>query len=436
VTRFVTLYPCRTTEAKEAAKHLLSHIGLFGQPECIQSDKGSQFVNDTVKYMTRLTGVEFLPSIAHSKEENSIVERANKEVMRHLRAYVYDRNVMDIWVDCLPLVQRIMNATPHTSTSLSPAKLLFGESVDVDQGIFTDYMVPQGEDSRPKTAKNIDLRRWIDFMCVAQRALIAKAQAFQKEINTQHMVEHSMPGPVTQFEPDSYVLVAYPETGMGRKPPSKLHTQLKGPYQVIRAIDPHHYLIRNLTTRKEDTVHITSMKTFRFDAARTNPTEVSLRDKQEFFVERVLYHVGDMSDKRALFFKVKYVNLAVTDGTDDLLTWKELRNVEALHNYLRDNNLAQHIPKNLEPRLEERGEEIPAAQHALAETVGHALVAQQQQPVVVVEQQVVAVPPPVQQQDALRPKRIRKLVEPPIVIDQRRKRRKGTSKRASKSQKL
>ena len=57
--------------------------------------------------MTRLTGVEFLPSIAHSKEENSIiVERDNKDVTRHhhhLRTYVYEiKNVMDIGVDCLP----------------------------------------------------------------------------------------------------------------------------------------------------------------------------------------------------------------------------------------------------------------------------------------------------------------------------------------------
>jgi len=67
--------------------------------------------------------------------------------------------------------RRIMHATPHTSTSLSPATLLFGEWVDVDQGIFTDYMVPQGEDSHPtKTAKNIDLHRWIAYLLCCSKS--------------------------------------------------------------------------------------------------------------------------------------------------------------------------------------------------------------------------------------------------------------------------
>ena len=418
-TRFVTLYPCRTTDAKEAAKHLLSHIGLFGQPEYIQSDKGSQFVNDTIAYMTRLTGVDFAPNIAHSKEENSIVERANKEVMRHLRAYIYDTNVSDMWVDCLPLVQRIMNATPHTSTSLSPARLLFGETVDLDQGIFTDYIIPHNDDTQPRTAKNVDLRKWINQMVIAQRALIAKAQTFQTEMNNRHLGERAMPGPITQFETDSYVLVAYPETGFGRKPPSKLHTQWRGPYRVIRAIDPHHYVIRNLTTSKEDTVHITSMRLFRFNPARLNPTDVAMRDNREFVVEEILYHVGDFTDKKSLYFKVKYANLPITDATDDLLPWKELRNVEALHIYLRDNDLAQHIPRNLQPNLEGEGEVLPDI-----DAVAHAIIAPPRQPRPQRPQPIaanLAVPP---SPTNARPKRLRKLLEPPIIEDHRAKRRK------------
>ncbi len=47
---------------------------------------------------------------AHSSEENGIVERANQEVMRHLRALLFDSRVHDKWsFEQLPLVQRIMN---------------------------------------------------------------------------------------------------------------------------------------------------------------------------------------------------------------------------------------------------------------------------------------------------------------------------------------
>jgi hypothetical protein len=37
-------------------------------------------------------GIQTLTTIAYSKEENAIVERANKEVMRHLRALLLELN--------------------------------------------------------------------------------------------------------------------------------------------------------------------------------------------------------------------------------------------------------------------------------------------------------------------------------------------------------
>ena len=55
-------------------------------------------------------GIEFKSTMAYSKEENAIVERANKEVLRHLKAMIYDTSIKEQWCDILPLVQRIMNA--------------------------------------------------------------------------------------------------------------------------------------------------------------------------------------------------------------------------------------------------------------------------------------------------------------------------------------
>jgi hypothetical protein len=46
---------------------------------------------------------------AYSHEENAIVERANKEVNRHLRGICFDRKIKEKWRQSLPLVQRIVN---------------------------------------------------------------------------------------------------------------------------------------------------------------------------------------------------------------------------------------------------------------------------------------------------------------------------------------
>ncbi len=47
-TRFVALYPLRTTLAEEAARTMLGYVCTFGCPREIQSDGGSQFANEVI----------------------------------------------------------------------------------------------------------------------------------------------------------------------------------------------------------------------------------------------------------------------------------------------------------------------------------------------------------------------------------------------------
>ena len=84
---------------------------LFGIPSEIVSDNGTQFANSLIQELLELLEVEDAKIQAYSKEENAIVERANKEVNRHLRTIVYNRKVKTKWSKYLPLVQRIMNAS-------------------------------------------------------------------------------------------------------------------------------------------------------------------------------------------------------------------------------------------------------------------------------------------------------------------------------------
>ena len=52
----------------------------------------------------------FICVVLNTKEENAIVERANQEVIRHLRALLFDKRVYNkLSFEELPQVQRIMN---------------------------------------------------------------------------------------------------------------------------------------------------------------------------------------------------------------------------------------------------------------------------------------------------------------------------------------
>jgi hypothetical protein len=96
-TRFIELYAAADTSAMSAARALLNHHGRYGVPNKVRSDKGSQFVNELIKNFYTLVGTEADLTTAYSKEENGIVERANKKVMRHLRVIILDRRIVNHW---------------------------------------------------------------------------------------------------------------------------------------------------------------------------------------------------------------------------------------------------------------------------------------------------------------------------------------------------
>ncbi len=72
----------------------------------IRSDRGTQFVNGIISQLLSLPQIDHELSLAYSKEQNAIVERANKEVMRHhLTAIILDRRISKVWSsEYLPLV--------------------------------------------------------------------------------------------------------------------------------------------------------------------------------------------------------------------------------------------------------------------------------------------------------------------------------------------
>ena len=82
-TRFIELYPSKENTARASAKALMNHIGRYGTCQELVSDNGPSFVNEIIEVLTLIMGIDHTQTLAYSKEENGIVERTNKEVLRH-----------------------------------------------------------------------------------------------------------------------------------------------------------------------------------------------------------------------------------------------------------------------------------------------------------------------------------------------------------------
>ena len=332
-TRWIEIYPLKTTKAEECAEKLFQHFGRFGTPLGILTDNGSQFSNKRIEELMSLLQVKHSTTLAYSKQENGMVERSNKEVMRHVRALVYETKQLNKWSTLLPMVQRIINATKHESTNATPAELLFGRAINLDRGILFEV-------DDHKTSKN--LSQWASNMLSTQRNLIEHAQKTQLLKNQKHMSEQKEP--ITVYPRDSYVLLEY-QGGLRKGPPNKMLTNLKGPYQVLSNVNAT-YKIRNLRTNRDEEHHISALRPFLYDPAVTDPIDVAIRNEQEFVVQEIKDHRGSARNKTSMQFLVSWKDYGIEE--DSWEPWTELRLNTKLHEYLRANNLSSLVPKNLE----------------------------------------------------------------------------------------
>ena len=79
-TWYVELFLKQEVTAIAAADALWRHKCRFMTPLELVTDFGSQIVNDLLTHFHQKTGIKHHTTIPHSKKENGIVERANKEV--------------------------------------------------------------------------------------------------------------------------------------------------------------------------------------------------------------------------------------------------------------------------------------------------------------------------------------------------------------------
>ena len=91
--RFTDLYATNSTNAEGAADALLSFTGRYATPNAFRTDSGKSFANAIVDGLIERLGADHHLTTAYSKEENALVERQNKEVLRHLRNIIFDKRI-------------------------------------------------------------------------------------------------------------------------------------------------------------------------------------------------------------------------------------------------------------------------------------------------------------------------------------------------------
>lgn len=310
--RFVELRPAPDTSALSAAKAMIDVFGRFGAPRHVKTDGGTQYTASLIQSLLDRLNVHHLYSIPYRPQSNGVVERANQEILRHLRALVFDTRLPTDWPNYLPLIQRIVNATPHSTTGVAPAQLVFGSLVTLDRGLLLPFSGNVMDGSHDD---------YVIRLAQMQQTFIDKI----KEAQATYIKDRARADPTPpSFAVGSLVLIPFVP-----QPPNKLSHRMRGPLEVIEQLSTHTYRLRHLAQDRVVTVHVSQMVPFHPSPDNT-PLELAAKDTKEYLVDSIVSHSGH--NIRSLRFKIRWKDCSPADDSD--LSYAGVKDLAALDSYL------------------------------------------------------------------------------------------------------
>ena len=114
------------------------------------------------------------------------------------------------------------------------------------------------------------------------------------------------------------------------RPPSKLHTRLAGPYQVVSR-KGNAVTIQDLTCKNQKIMDVSRLSVFYHEGSLEEAKVLAAADLGESTVERILAHKGDPKKRSSMTFQVLW-----TEGDMTWESWEVVRKLAALEDYLQD----------------------------------------------------------------------------------------------------
>ncbi|UYV81700.1 hypothetical protein LAZ67_20002038, partial [Cordylochernes scorpioides] len=252
LTRFAITKAAATAEATELATFLIEDVILkHGAPREIITDRGRNFMSQTIREINNLNGTIHRFTTAYHPQTNGLTERLNKTLTDMISMYV-DVDQKN-WDNILPYVTFAYNTARQETTGYSPFFLVHGREVETPLDSILPYQ-PAGtaEDYVGHLVTNAEDARML------ARLNILQAQSKDKERYDKKHQE------VTYKEGD-LVWVFTPVRTVGLS--EKLLKRYFGPYRVIRKISSVNYQVEGVTnTRRrrktQDIVHVVRMKPY------------------------------------------------------------------------------------------------------------------------------------------------------------------------------
>lgn len=227
-TKFVKLYPARSTSSREACLALENYFQNYSRPRRIISDRGTCFTSQEFKNFLENRNVEHIKTASASPQANGQVERVNR-VLRPALSKLSEGNYHSDWYLQLPKIEYALNNTVHSSTEVTPSVLLFGTE---QRGPLVDELCEYLANKEPAndTARS---ELW---------NLASENINQSQEYNLQHFSRTHLPA--TEFTEGEFVVIKNVDTTAGLN--KKLIPLYKGPYVIAKKLPNDRYMVRDI----------------------------------------------------------------------------------------------------------------------------------------------------------------------------------------------
>jgi hypothetical protein len=265
--------------------------------------------------------IDHLVIVPYHPQANGIVERRKAEVMKHLRALVFEKRIKPLWSRFLPLVQRILNYTIDGSIGTQPARVIFGDMIPSQVAMD----IPASWEGRP-------IEDYLETLRSAQESLIGSTQDYlaknQRKRALNGKVSKNAGAPI---EVGDYVLVRYPA-----RPPNKLSGLYRGPLIVLAKERDDILDLLDLVTNKRIQVHVERLVPFETspDVTPAQLVELAGIDVDEFVVDHIIDHRENGRQHRHWEFLVRWQ--AYEPSEDSWLPWRDVKDLAAMDVYSRE----------------------------------------------------------------------------------------------------
>lgn len=245
-TKWTEAIPLQNQEAKTVANAFIdTFVSRFGVPLQLYTDQGSNFESKLFGEICELLSIEKTHATSMRAQANGVVERFNRTLVSMISKYCQE--TQKEWDKLIPLLMLAYRSSIHSSTKVSPNKMVYGRNVILPLAAVIGRPISNNNDIETVEDYVRELRKNLEFTHDFARLNIGKSTEYQKR-------HYDCNAKLQKYSAGQCVWLHDPTRHKGVC--SKLLNKWKGPYLVTKVLDDIVCLVKRSKSMKPKAYHI------------------------------------------------------------------------------------------------------------------------------------------------------------------------------------